>query len=199
MVDYVRGQSSSGSEARKIEALHNQIVDKAREEFERKHLIPLLVHCIWGVHEPLSRTEIKRLAVDISSFVENHVPQRVYESVAIKYDDLEASAIEQFIPYTSIIRLKPSARTLWSNTEAGFIELQTDELQALISFKDTKIDAYLKRCAYVWLIIVADGRHISSNAELKAEVLQHRFKSRFERVLFYNSVNERVSPLINKA
>ena len=78
----------------------------------------------------------------------------------------------------------------------GFIELQIDELQGLIASKDAKVQEYLRHCETAWLIIVADGQYISSNAELPPEVRQHAYKSQFERVLFYDRFSQRVVPLI---
>ena len=196
MVDYVRGQSSYGSQTRKIEILNNQIVDKAREEFEKRHNIPLQVHCFWGFHGAMRRVKIKRLAVCIASCVENHIPQKVHESSRIEDEEIDSS-IEEVIASISIVRLKPSTKSLWSNPDAGFIGLHVDELQQLISFKDSKIDKYLKKCANVWLLIVADGKYISSSVELKDDVRHHRFKSRFDRILFYDSLTQKVT-LINK-
>lgn len=195
LVDYVRGQGNSGSEIRQLEKKHNQIVALAQKEFEATHSAPLQVHFFWGLHKWISITDTKLMVDQAVKLVEQKIPSEVYESISLQYNELEGTGLEEFISYLSIVRLKPGAASLWSNTDAGFIDLAPDELQTLISSKETKMGSYLKKCTRVWLIIVADSEHISSSVSIKDDTSSHSYLSQFEKVLFYNLVNQQVIPL----
>jgi hypothetical protein len=195
LVGYIRGQSSDGSELRRYESVHDSVVRMAKEEFERKHQIPLWVSFIWSRHQHLSKPAARILAMDIATLIEQNTPQQVYGGARIEPDWLEESSVGDFIAHISIRRLKPTNKSLWANTEAGFIGIEPEDLENLISLKEGKIGSYLQNCDSAWLVIVADGRHISSNVELHKTIHQHTFKCSFARVLFYDSVSQSIASL----
>jgi len=192
MVNYIRGQSSSGSLGRHYEKLNEFITNAAREEFERNYKIPLMVHFNWLLHRHPGRSEAKSLAVKIAHLIENFIPQGVYMTTRIGQEVLEESTLGDFIASIFITRMKPTMKGSWSNIEFDFVGLQPDEIQNIISSKEAKIDSYLQKCTAAWLIIVADGTHISSNVEIHSAAVQNIYSSRFERVLFYDAVSERL-------
>jgi hypothetical protein len=91
-------------------------------------------------------------------------------------------------------RLKDQAKGVWAAIEAGFIGGGISDIQAIVELKEPKIASYLSRCDEVWLLIVADGAHISSTLDLDIE-LDSTLRTQFTRVLFYDHVSKTVSRL----
>jgi hypothetical protein len=68
------------------------------------------------------------------------------------------------------------------------------ELQAVVDHKETKIERYLQRCDEAWLLIVADGGHVSSSLELPPDS-GSKLNTTFTRVLLYDGVVNAVTVL----
>lgn len=195
IMDYIRGQSSGESVARRNEVLWQRIANVARDKFESTHPIPLWVLFQWGHRYP-RLADVQRLGASASSLIAEHIPQEPSTSSRVGYEELENTPLEEFVSSINVSRVRNQKQSGWSFVGAAFIGLQVDEIQSLISSKDKRRDAYLKKCASVWLIIVADGTGISSNVSLSDNVLGHRYHSQFERVLFYDRPNQKVVPLL---
>lgn len=195
IVDYVRGQNKGVSAERRNEVLWQKIADVARHEFESKHSDPLLIHFMWNHHYLLRQTEILQLAQESTKLIETHIPVGLFETMQIDSDEMEGSILEGVCHSISVTRVRNSKQTLWSFVNAGFIEVKANELQYLIDSKNDKIQEYLGLCETVWLVIVADGRFISSNIDLTSLTAHNVYSSMFEQVLVYDRVNKRVHQL----
>jgi hypothetical protein len=193
IVDYIRGQTSGESNNRRNEMVWKNIADKARVEFESKYSIPLVVQFFWYPHRHPRQTDVKQLAGYVSSLVANHIPSEYFAIVQISNNELGNTLLERFLRSMTICKVKK--QSLWSFVGGGFIEVQVDEIQWLLSSKNDKVNGYLKKCDSVWLLIVANGRYISSNVDLPKNVLGHNYQSQFERVVFYDRFSRKVFPL----
>ncbi len=59
-----------------------------------------------------------------------------------------------------------------------------------------RAQGYLQDCDEMWLLIVADGRYMSSTGELlQEEVRVSQLQTAFQRVLFYDRWNKQVTSL----
>jgi hypothetical protein len=195
IVDYIRGQNQGESAYRRNEKLWQQIADMARQEFETHHSDPLMIHFFWHPHRHPRKADVKRLAVSAASIIGQCVPQTLFENIRIDFDDIESTPLQEFVVSIYITRVRNNKQVLWSYTNAGLISISVNEIQDLISSKNAKVTNYLQKCDKVWLIIVADGRYISSNVDLSEEVRHNCFHSQFKKVLFYDRLNKRVIPL----
>lgn len=196
IVDYIRGQNNDGASNRRNEVLWQRIADSARAKFVSSHTVPLLVHFHWNPHRYPNQLEVGPLAGAASSIVANHIPQMLFETIRIGDTELENTALEEYLHSIHVMRVRDDTQSLWSFVGAGFVEVQRDELRDLISSKEAKVQDYLQECDAVWLIIVADGRNISSSAELVDETMRYPFGSLFERILFYNRIKKQIITLV---
>jgi len=199
IVDYIRGQGRAGSQVRHEDALRSKVIDAARKTFEANNNIPLLVHFHW--YGPLRLVQAKKLSIyhlaaDIACVVETGLIHKAYSTQRLDEDCWCGTSLDGLLAALSITRLKDKGHSLWSTVEAGFPDVSINELQTLISTHEDTFDLYLKKCTLVWLIIVADATHISSMAELPNDVREHRFRTRFGRVLFFNQLDQQVATLV---
>jgi hypothetical protein len=198
LVDYVRGQSKNGSVLRRDEKLRERIANEAKAEFEAKHQTPLMVQIHWYGHRHLSKADVRLLASSAAELIEKCVPPEIFDMVRVGRERLAGTPLERFVPFIHVTRVRTAEQSSWSSTESGWIEVFVEELEELISLKDAKIDAYLQNCAIPWLIIVADRGHISSSVALPDTVKQYPFQTRFDRVIFWNRLNQSVITLADR-
>ena len=194
LVDYVREQGKDGSVLRRDEELHQRIADEARAKFEARNPIPLMVHFIWYGHRHLSKADVKPLTDSIVKVVEQNVPQGLFHSVRIGKDRLSTS-LHRLVSSVHVTRVRNKTQTLWSYVGSGWTEVTTGEVQSLIDLKNDKVEAYRQNCDYIWLLIVADGRYISSSVELQSDVKDHPFHSEFDCLIFWDYLNQRITLL----
>lgn len=193
LVDYVRGQNEGESLKRRNEILHENLIKKAREKFESKHHIPLMIRIIWKENHSFHQSEITELAKDVVSLVEKNIPLQLFEQIDIEWDELYGTSLENICDSIIVIRVRNENQ--WSDIPSDWTEIQIDEIQQLINAKNDKVQDYLQHCETVRLIIVADGNYMSSNIDLTDEVTNNIFKSPFEQVIIYDRSSRRVVPL----
>jgi|GEM_PF-1943119 len=196
IVDYVRGQSREGSPKRRNESRRQKIADTAQKEFEATNSVPLAVYFSWLHGRALAKADTERLATSAASVISTHIPADAGGSIWIDHDRLERTPLHGLVHSISIIRVTENGERLWTCVEGGFVEVQVDEIEWLIENKSKEVPKYRKHCDLVWLIIVAGGEHISSNASVTEEVLTPPYQSKFSRVLLYDRVRQKVLPLV---
>lgn len=192
VVDYVRGQNQGESTHRRNEVLWQKIANVAKQEFEAGHSDPLMIHFLWNHRYLLRQSEVVQLAREAKRLVESHIPVELFEQVRIGSDNLDGTILDGICHSITITRVRNTEQSLWSSISSGFIGVQVEELQSLIDTKNAKIQYYLERCDVVWLLIVADGRHISSNINLSDLAANNTYTSPFEQVLVYDRISKRI-------
>lgn len=192
VVDYIRGLSSASVTMRTRDNLHSQVSDHARSKFEGEYGIPLMVHLHWNNSFKLNRRQTNALGADLAAVVAENIPGTLYRNIVVDYQT-SSGHIFDAIHRVSITRLRDGAAGLWAAIEAGFIGGAATDIQALVEQKDAKVEQYLRRCSEVWLLIVADGRHISSSLEISD--VEALITTRFTRVLLYDGSTHTVTPL----
>jgi len=195
IVDFVRGQSEGESSDRRNEVLWQKIADEARKKFEAKFDTPLLVHFFWNNRYILRQSEVSQLADSAVILIEKRIPEKLFESVRIGYDELDNTLLEKVCHSITVWRVRNEKQSLWSFVSSGWTEVQTNEIQYLLDSKNEKMSDYLRSCDTVWLIIVADGHYISSNIDITSASISHVYKTSFEKVFVYDRISKGVFPL----
>jgi hypothetical protein len=195
LVDYIRGQIEGESAERRNEVLWQKVANKAKEIFEVKHNIPLLIHFHWNKSHFLRQAEISQLANDVVRLVENRIPAQLFGNIRIGLDELDGTLLKDVCHSMTITRVRNEEQSLWSFISSGWIAVQANEIQHLIDAKNDKAQEYLRRCDEIWLIIVADGHYITSNIDLPELTANNLYASFFEQVLVYDRISKIVFPL----
>jgi len=195
IVDYIRGQIKGESAERRNEVLWQKVANEARKKFEAKFTDPLSVRFFWNPRHNLRQSEISQLADSAVEIIEKHVPVQLFENIRIGSDELEGILIGTACNLISVWRARNEKKSLWSFVNAGFTEVRNNEIQHLLDSKNDKVQEYLRSCDTVWLIIVADGRYISSNIDTTSASISHVYKTSFEKVFVYDRISKGVFPL----
>lgn len=196
VVRYMRGQDSGGSDNRRSEILWQQLADEAKREFESNRSAPLMVHFLWHSDRNPRRADVPRMALSAAKIIAEYMSQTIFESTRIAGNESVGTPLHAFVSSIHVTRARNRRQASRSSINAGFISVSTNELQQLTASKYIKVPEYLQRCDEVWLPLVADGSYISSTAELsEEEVGQAYFPSLFQKVVFYDRPNSRITAL----
>jgi len=185
IVNFIRGQNQGESVDRRNEILWQKIADEARKKFAVKFDIPLTVHFFWHSRYNLRQSEISQLADSAVSLIGKYIPEKLFGSVRIDYNEINTTLLKKVCRSISVLKVRDVAQSSWSSMITGWTEVQTDEIQYLLDLKKDKVEAYLQNCDMVWLIIVADGEHISSTIDISV-VKEQVYKTSFEKVFVYD-------------
>jgi hypothetical protein len=195
IVDFIRGQNKGESAERRNEILWKKIANEARSKFEAKFSAPLLVHFFWNNRYILRQSETSQLADSALGIIEKHIPENLFESVHVGSDEFDDILLEKVCHSITVWRVRNEKQSLWSFISSGWTEVQTNEIQYLLDSKNDKVPEYLKSCDTVWLIIVADGRYISSNIDITSAAISNAYNTLFEHVFVYDRISKGVFPL----
>lgn len=182
VVDYIRGQGKGKNSDRKIESDQQKILDLAQNIFESKYDILLLVSPFWNFRKYPCYKEFELIAHSLIDLISENIPTQIHKSTKIDNSVVQNTPLESYCSWISLMRMEGQSR--WRSFEAGFISLAIKEIQYLMSLKAQKYQKYIMNCDSLWLLIVADGKHISSTID-PLEVLSVHFYSPFEKILLY--------------
>lgn len=199
IVEYFRGQNSGESALRRKEIVGQRIIDKAKVEFYKSNDISLWVIFSWYPRRYPRQSEIAELANVAVWAIRNNIPQDLFKSIVIPNEFFEDTSLEKFVRSIRVTRVRNEKQALWSSIESGFIGTVASEIQEIISSKNAKANQYKTKCDLCWLIIAADGRHISSTASLEEDVLNYEYQSEFDRVIFYDHQEHKIKDLATRS
>lgn len=181
LVEFVRGQKRGGQNERKIEQDREKILRIAQSKFESHNQVPLYVNTLWSFKNPLTRNEIDLLANALVKIIEKKMPMEAHKSVKLDYDFLFSTPLSN---YCDSICVKQDDISHWVYSEVGFVGLYKEDIDNLIEKKAKKLPEYSKGCNKVWLVIVCEGRHISSIVD-PTNVVTQKFDFPFDKLLLY--------------
>ena len=72
---------------------------------------------------------------------------------------------------------------LWGPVTSYFVpHLSISDVESVIAKKEKLLESYLTRCDKCWLLIATDAGWRSSHFDVRTEVTDHRYTTRFEKV-----------------
>lgn len=197
VTDFIRGQGAGGSPQREDEKLWDMVASKARAEYEQTSDVPVDIRFLGGLRRTLTFPIVQKLASETAQLVLQHIPRGLFESIELTNEEMEGTALSEFISRVRILRVRNKGQALWASIRAGWTGAIPNEIQSLVSMKDVKVQDYLKNCDEVWLVIVAeaDALYISSHITSHENLARHTFTCQFNRALLYDRIERKVIPL----
>lgn len=183
LVEFVRGQNRGGQNERKIEQDREKILRLAQAKFESHNQVPLYVITSWTFKNPHTYDEIDLLANALVEIIEKKMPMEAYKWVKLDYDFLFSTPLSNYCDSILFVRLIDGI-SHWVALEVGFVGLSKEDIDHLIEKKAKKLPEYSKGCDKVWLVIVCEGKHISSTVN-PTNVVTQKFDYPFNKLLLY--------------
>ncbi len=189
LIEFYRETPSNQLPRQASEKLKNQIVEQARSIFEGDGGRALYVYVSFGFHLDLRKSRISELASKLAKIVSDN-PVSIDESVELEneWNNLDYFP-EEFI---SVHILRPAFITdaLWAVPDADVIpRFSVDKIQQVIDKKNMLITSYRKKSQELWLLIV-HGFSLSSTFENEENVLEHKYRSGFDRVFLFDAFSQ---------
>ena len=170
------------SKLKRMESECEKAVLAAQKIYEKQNLPNLHVSVHIGGENSFNRATRNKFAAAIAGLVAANIP------LPGKYSEVENSwnDPEQF-PYAinsiHIFRYSWPDKNLWAAPSAGFYrEHFVEELQQVISEKDSKLSGYSEDCKEQWLLVVAENSNPSTFYDPSEATVNHSYKSAFDKV-----------------
>lgn len=200
IVKYVRGQGiEGGSPQREEEAFRGTVAQAAQREYDSQAGPPILATLVWNSHPPRGLS-VQELAISMVDLVIPRVLADHRGTGSIEWEDLQGSPLEAALAKIYIDRRVSGRASTWFSTSGGAIGVGLDEIEEVLAAKGAKVEAYLKKCDAVWLVVVSGyfmphEYPISGEASPSEDLLEHVFTTGFERVIFYHHSERRAFDL----
>ena len=198
VVDYVRGQGpKDGSPELRLEKLGERIAAEAGRAWAERRGDPVDIWFFFRPDALPDKASVRALVSSLVEFVSSNTPPANSGAVEFHDTQLAGGTLEGVVDRVRILRRPGAESSLWMYTpKASFISVAQEEIQRLIDNKSGLVDAYLRKCHSVWLLIVAYwGSSLARSGRPFDDAQDHTFHSRFERVFFFNMENGSVLDL----
>jgi len=160
ITDYIQDQDKRGSLVRELEMIQERIVKEAQTSFENERNEQIQVSVFWVSNVKPTKSDRKMLVHGIVQTVTRLISQG-RDCWWPDWSRPDEGALGKHIGQIGIYCLKRS-KSFWGCDEAGPLGGDVNRVQAALREKECKVAEYRKRCRNIWLVIVADGQHISS-------------------------------------
>jgi hypothetical protein len=156
---------------------------------------PLIVSVFWNDGASTRRKDRSTLAQTLVAAVVKNMPP-VDSWLEIEQDGEPSCPLPAAIDSLKIERFSFDMTNNWSSPRAAFVHgCSADEIQAIISKKNSRFLNYDGLCKRLWLLIAIEGTAPSSWCELPAETRSHEYVSVFEHVFLMERTPSRVIKL----
>jgi hypothetical protein len=182
VTEYALGQGQAGSLPRQQETVHQRIAAQAQSLYEAKLSRHLQVNILWTIFNacPTLREENQ---------ISQTIARCVFEKTSIQlqicrvsWEDFNDPLFTRYGIEISICPIPGVGKSCWSSMACFAFPSEAVRIQNVLDEKESKVADYRKRCAKVWLLIVASHEFFSSQFTPDARLAGMKFNSSFDRV-----------------
>lgn len=172
-----------------------QIIDLAKELFERNNPHKLFLKFQFSEKYPIAEASELSVAARLSALIRNAVQsknKRSNFSLTIPGKQLPREIEQLLLVHHPVLKTN-----VWeAANNLGLSENIIHDVQAAIDKKEEKLQLYRrKKCDEYWLVITADHLRAARNYHVQNQLQNHNFQSEFDRVFLLEIVNGRVFEL----
>ena len=176
------------------EVLGRQVLQKASELYDQKHLPPIHMSVHFNPQYRLVKLEVPDTARAVLDLVLATGTSSRFE---LKETEENTEHWPQQIARIVGLRNPSLTKRTWSPTDAGCVpDLHPDLVQMVISRKNRRVQDYRRRCTEIWLLLVADGFGISSTVTVTHHVTRHNYDSEFDRIFLFQRFDRQFHELL---
>lgn len=178
------------------EGEQGQTIQTVQQLFERTCSEPVHVRLFWSTSVPVTKARRTPLAKAIAERIAAALTASPERSIHLDYDDGLGQGDLAEVDTIFIWRSTPEIGSHWGAPAADYVpDLLPASIQAIIDKKNVKPSNYTAKYQKLWLLIVAEGNGVSSLYNLPAATREHRYRSEFDRVVFFDVFTKEVIDL----
>jgi len=180
------------------DSIITDIILRIRNLFEMNNLLGYEVHLDFHVDKNIVKELREELAKKLFDVIIEHLPKE-NGWVEIKNDFENITKYPEEVSMISVYYSKGLSSINITDSKVGWVKNNMiEDLQKVISQKNSKVSNYLKSCENIWLLIHTISFSSCSFFIPSRETLEHYFDSNFGAVFFLNSFDREVHKLKNK-
>jgi hypothetical protein len=169
------------------EALREQCVRQAESICRNDARSQLYVSVYFSHWINLRKSIIRPLSARLAELVQS-ASLDVYGDIVLENDG-QTDGFPEEIDSIHIRRLPSVITGFWNAPDVGWIpDCSTEQIQDVIDKKNRRAIDYRQECNSLWLVIVIDGFRISSSFNLPKKILNHYYRSEFDRSFLLDNV-----------
>jgi hypothetical protein len=198
--------TSKGKIGIEITALHNDKLKRAESECEKAVLESQLIYETYnlpklrvsvhiGGSNSFKRKSRSEFANTIAELVKTNFPP-TDGRVTLKNNFKDRAKFPYEIETIFIWRDSWREENLWTAPSAGLVRKDfVDELQSVISEKDSKLCSYASDCKEQWLLVIAEMGSPSTFFNPSEKTTNHSYKSSFNKIFLLESLTAKLFEL----
>ncbi len=192
VTEYSLGQGQNGSLPRQQEIIHQRIAAQAQSLYEAKLSRHLQVNILWTIINacPMLREE-NQISQTIARCVSENTSIQL-QICRVSWKDFNDPLFTKYGIEISICPIPGVGKSCWSSMACFVFPPEAVRIQNVLDEKESKVADYRKRCAKVWLLIVASHDFFSSQFTPDSRLAGMKFKSSFDRVFLMEEPQETV-------
>jgi len=207
VTQYVRGRSRSGSAERKQHAFIQRVLDEASKLLRQEMADPIYVtvDALSGRTVPDVPRVARQLVESVCRCLDGESPpSRPFPfglNLAGSPQFYECSVPDLMAPIAdriTVVRLSKGSYTHWHIRQSGNTKASVQELESLIASKDRDITRYVGGLDEIWLVIDAFGGNILQAITPTGDIVERRYRTRFDRVFLVDTTETTIHQLWTK-
>jgi hypothetical protein len=177
------------------EAMRHRVVLRAQQLYELRGLPAVHVSVHMNTNFEIAKAEVEPLALAICDLVARNLPE-VGRSSREEFDWINREYFPEELAEISVHQLAGIARTFFSCPDVTWVPtLKAADIARALAGKESKYEAYRRRCQEVWLLIISDSDSMSTWFEHDSDQLSEPIKSRFDRIFLFKQFSKRITEL----
>jgi hypothetical protein len=182
MTDLYWNRPRTGRPRQEQESLRHSVVRLAERLCVDRCLPPVHVSVLFNSQFQLNKRSITPLATRMADWAASHLPQ-TGASFEEKYDWLNRDYFPQELHALHIYRYDWMTQRRFSAPDGDSIPtLAVTDVRRVLDSKNSRHDAYLRKCVEVWLVINVNADRLSTTFEIGDSVTSVTYESPFARV-----------------
>ena len=176
---------------REQESLRWQLVELAQAIWNKKDLPPIHASVHFNPHHPLKADQLREVAETLVAVAARNIP-RDERSTSIKGVQERPRQLPAGVHTLGIHRFAFLDEASWVPADSGWVpSISPQQIQTLIDQKNRKRMGYRSADEY-WLLLCADGFSVAGSFKLDPACRDHRFRSHFDRIGYFDLLRKSV-------
>ena len=185
VTQYFRKPPRNGRPMQEQESMRHYLLTEAEHYVAQRSALNLFVSVEFDPAEQVFSKSVPERAAKLGEMVLMQV-DRAKPTAVVMPNWANAKRYPDGIRQVSVSRAPHLPGNLWTSAECGRIaDITPEEIETILTRKNHKYLGYDKTLDEMWLLIVANGTHLSSSFTVSDVVSEREYESMFDRIFLF--------------
>jgi hypothetical protein len=185
VTQYFRKPPRNGRPMQEQESMRHFLLQQAQIYVEHRSALPLFVSVEFDESVPVYSKDVPERAAKLGDMVLMQVDRAKPMAVVVE-NWANRLRYPAGVRQITVSRAKTLPGSLWTTAECGTVsDITPVEIETILARKNRKYFGYDLTLDAMWLLIVANGAHLSSSGTISDTLLAHPYESMFDRIFLF--------------